>query len=110
MSFHAVADRIDDLKDQCVEFLARICSVPALGPENQGTGEMEKYGLVKETVLLLGPDRIEEVHAPDERVPEGVRPNLLAVFNGRDASRTLWILSHIDVVPPGEVKLWEHDP
>ncbi|MFH1116475.1 MAG: M20 family metallo-hydrolase, partial [Pseudomonadota bacterium] len=47
---------------------------------------------------------------PDERVPEGVRPNLLAVFNGRDASRTLWILSHIDVVPPGEVKLWEHDP
>lgn len=110
MSFHAVADRIDDLKDQCVEFLARICSVPALGPENQGTGEMEKYGLVKEAVLLLGPDRIEEVHAPDERVPEGVRPNLLAVFNGRDPSRTLWILSHIDVVPPGEVKLWEHDP
>ncbi len=110
MSFHAVAGRIDELKEECVEFLARICSIPALGPENQGSGEMEKYKVVKETVLTLGPDRVEEVHAPDERVPEGVRPNLLAVFNGRDKSRTLWILSHIDVVPPGELKLWEHDP
>lgn len=110
VSFHAVAGRIDDLKDECVEFLARICSIPALGPENQGSGEMEKYKVVKETVLALGPDRIEEVNAPDERVPEGVRPNLLAVFNGKDTTRTLWILSHIDVVPPGESKLWEHDP
>jgi len=110
VSFHAVAGRIDNRKEDCVEFLARICSIPALGPENQGVGEMDKYKVIKETVLALGPDRIEEVHAPDERVPEGVRPNLLAVFNGRDASRTLWILSHIDVVPPGELKLWEHDP
>ncbi len=39
-----------------------------------------------------------------------MRPNLLATFYGRDASKTLWILSHIDVVPPGELRLWEHDP
>ncbi|MDQ7783769.1 MAG: M20 family metallo-hydrolase [Desulfomonilaceae bacterium] len=110
MSFHEVAARLDDLKDECVDFLARICSIPALGPENDGTGEMEKYKVVKEAVVALGPDRIEEVHAPDDRVPDGLRPNLLAVFNGRDTSRTLWILSHIDVVPPGELKLWEHDP
>jgi succinyl-diaminopimelate desuccinylase len=23
---------------------------------------------------------------------------------------TLWIMSHLDVVPPGEITLWEHDP
>ncbi len=39
-----------------------------------------------------------------------MRPNLLALFNGKDPSRTFWILSHIDVVPPGELKLWSHDP
>lgn len=110
MSFQAAAERIDQLRDECVAFLARICSIPALGPDNQGTGEMEKYRVVKQAVLSLDPDRIEEVHAPDERVPDGVRPNLLAMFNGSDASRTLWILSHIDVVPPGELKLWDHDP
>jgi hypothetical protein len=71
--------------DECVEFLARICSIPALGPDNQGTGEMEKYLVVRDAVLALGPDRVEEVHAPDGRVPAGVRPNLL-VANGRDAS------------------------
>ena len=69
-----------------------------------------EYLAVRETVLALRPDRVEEVHAPDERVASGVRPNLLVVFNGKDLSRTLWILTHIDVVPPGEMKLWDHDP
>lgn len=110
MSFQETTARIDELKDQSVELLVRICSVPALGPENNGIGEMEKYGLVKEFCLSLGPDRIEEIHAPDDRVPDGVRPNLMVIFNGRDPSRTLWILTHIDVVPPGELRLWEHDP
>jgi succinyl-diaminopimelate desuccinylase len=71
---------------------------------------MEKYRVVKEAALALSPDQVEEIPAPDDRVPEGVRPNLLAVFLGSDRSRTLWILSHIDVVPPGELRLWDHDP
>jgi succinyl-diaminopimelate desuccinylase len=110
VGFSDAARRLDELRDECVDFLALICSIPALGPDNQGTGEMEKYLVVRDAVLALGPDRVEEVHAPDGRVPAGVRPNLLVVFNGRDASRTLWILTHIDVVPPGEPKLWDHDP
>ncbi len=110
MGFPDAARRIDELTDQCIEFLVRICSIPALGPENAGTGEMEKYLAVRETVLALGPDRVEEIHAPDGRVASGVRPNLLVVFNGKDPSRTLWVLTHIDVVPPGEMKLWDHDP
>lgn len=110
MSFQAAARRIDELKDECVEFLARVCAIPALGPDNKGPGEMEKYLAVREFVLGLQPDKLEEIHAPDERVPEGVRPNLVAVFNGADSSRTLWILSHIDVVPPGDLSQWDFDP
>ena len=110
MSFQETARKIDDLKDECVEFLMGICSIPALGPDNSGTGEMEKYSVIREVVLALGPDRVEEIHAPDDRVPDGVRPNLAVTFNGEDSSRTLWILSHVDVVPPGEMKLWKHDP
>ena len=110
MGFEQASRRIEELTDDCVDFLARICAIPAIGPENLGSGEMEKYGLVKDAVLSLGPDQVEELHAPDNRVPDGVRPNLLAVFYGKDKSRTLWILSHIDVVPPGELRLWAHDP
>ena len=110
VGFEQASRRIEELTDDCVDFLARICAIPAIGPENLGTGEMVKYGLVKDAVLSLGPDQVEELHAPDNRVPDGVRPNLLAVFYGKDKSRTLWILSHIDVVPPGELRLWAHDP
>ena len=65
MAFPDAARRLDELRDESVEFLARICSIPALGPENQGAGEMEKYLVVRDAVLALGPDRVEEVHAPD---------------------------------------------
>jgi len=108
--FQEATRRIDELCDESVRFLAGICSIPAIGPENGGSGEMEKYRVVKEAALALSPDQVEEIPAPDDRVPEGVRPNLLAVFLGSDRSRTLWILSHIDVVPPGELRLWDHDP
>jgi len=110
VEFQEVSRRIDELTDECIEYLIRICSIPALGPENKGTGEMEKYLVVKENVLALDPDEVHEAHAPDDRVPDGVRPNLMVRFHGRDRSRTLWILSHIDVVPPGEAKLWQTDP
>jgi len=110
VGFQEATRRIDELCDESVRFLAGICSIPAIGPENGGSGEMEKYRVVKEAALALSPDQVEEIPAPDDRVPEGVRPNLLAVFLGSDRSRTLWILSHIDVVPPGELRLWDHDP
>lgn len=110
MAFQQVARRIDELTDECVDFLVRICSIPAIGPENQGPGEMEKYRVVRDAVLSMGPDQVHEVHAPDDRVPDGTRPNLLAIFSGQEASKTFWILSHMDVVPPGERSLWDHDP
>jgi succinyl-diaminopimelate desuccinylase len=71
---------------------------------------MAKYLVIREAVLDLGPDQDVGVHAPDERVPEKVRPNLLAIFEGKDTSRTLWILTHMDVVPEGERDLWDHEP
>lgn len=110
MAFHDLFRRIEELRDESVQFLARICSIPALGPENNGTGEMRKYRVIREAVLGLGPDEEVEVHAPDDRVPDGVRPNFLAVFRGKDTSRTFWILTHMDVVPAGDAAAWDHDP
>ena len=110
MGFEETVKRIDEMREESVDFLARICSIPALGPANEGPGEMEKYRAIQDFVREIGPDREIEVPCPDDRVPDGVRPNLLAVFEGKDSSRTLWILTHIDVVPPGERALWDHEP
>ena len=71
---------------------------------------MKKYLVIKDFVAKLNPDSMIELPCYDDRVADGVRPNLLAIFNGKDRSRTLWILTHIDVVPPGEAFLWDSDP
>jgi succinyl-diaminopimelate desuccinylase len=110
VGFKEAAHRLDQLSDDCVDFLARICVVPAIGPENHGLGEMAKYRIIRDAALALGPELVVELNAPDERVPDGVRPNLIALFPGRERARTLWILTHMDVVPEGERKLWDHDP
>ncbi len=59
MAFREVSERLDSLRAECVEFLSQICSIPALGPENQGSGEMEKYKVVRDAVLALKPDHVE---------------------------------------------------
>ena len=81
-------------------------------PSDRITAEQAKWPshLAVNEVLKIGPDEIIEIPAPDDRVPDQVRPNLLVIFKGKDTSRTLWILSHIDVVPVGELRLWKHDP
>jgi succinyl-diaminopimelate desuccinylase len=110
MGYHVAADQIDKLTQECLDFLVHICSIPALGPDNNGRGEMKKYSAIKETLLALHPQTFEEIHAPDNRVPAGFRPNVVALFEGENSTQTLWILTHMDVVPPGESKLWKHDP
>lgn len=110
LGFEEAAGRTDGLCDDRVNFLAKICFIVAMGPENQGNGEMEKCKVIRGCVLSLGPDEEGEVHCPDAKVPLGVRPNLLSIFHGRYGSETLWIISHSDVVPPGELKLRESDP
>ena len=42
--------------------------------------------------------------APDETVPCGFRPNLAAIIPGEDTERTFWIISHVDVVPAGDLR------
>jgi succinyl-diaminopimelate desuccinylase len=43
-------------------------------------------------------------------VPCGHRPNLALRIPGKDTSRTFWIIAHLDVVPPGDLSLWNSAP
>jgi succinyl-diaminopimelate desuccinylase len=42
--------------------------------------------------------------------PSGYRPNILATFRGKSSAKTIWVMTHMDVVPPGELSLWRGDP
>ena len=96
-------------RDRIIEYQTRMTEIPALGPENGGTGEMKKALYLEEVLRGLGVTDILRIDAPDARVPDGVRPNVVARIPGA-SSRRLWILGHMDVVPPGELSYWKTDP
>lgn len=99
---------VEQSKSKMVDCLIHMCRIPALDPSSDGDGELEK---VKWLEALLGELGLpfERVDAPDERVSSGIRPNLLVRVPGKE-KKTLWVVSHSDVVPPGDLSGWSHDP
>jgi succinyl-diaminopimelate desuccinylase len=105
-----VFKRIDGCRDEIVSLQKELTSRVALGPLNAGTGEHEKTEYLKGKLRELNPDRMEEIKAPDERAEKGYRPNVLARWEGEKGAPTVWILSHTDIVPPGDPALWDGNP
>ncbi len=108
-----VLDTIKGLRGTVVDLQAQLVSIPALGPENADPGcpaEIPKADFVRQWLQDLGNCTIQDVNAPDDRVDAGYRPNIAAIIPGKDQSRTFWIISHLDVVPSGDLSLWESDP
>jgi succinyl-diaminopimelate desuccinylase len=93
-----------------IDLQGALTAVPALGPQNGGNGEWAKAKVLLSRLPALGFTAHESYPAPDPRVPEGTRPNIVVTLPGRDAGRSLWIMSHLDIVPPGEPSLWKTDP
>ncbi len=103
--------QIDGYRHDVIDFEKNLTKIPALGPESGGDGERDKAAFVKEWVNRhLRPDDLQEYRAPDTRVSYGYRPNIIARFNGHSDKRTVWIMTHLDVVPPGDLSKWTGDP
>jgi succinyl-diaminopimelate desuccinylase len=97
---------IEQSKDEMVRTLVDLIRIPAIAPENGGEGELEKAERLVEKLRDFGLDRIERYDVEDQRVRSGVRPNVLVYFNGKIDSEKLWIVTHLDIVPPGEESSW----
>jgi succinyl-diaminopimelate desuccinylase len=108
--FSALSKHIQGQRELVIALQRDLVAIPALGPTNGGQGEQEKAAYLLALLKSLGIPRIEEIPAPDSDVACGFRPNLAAVIPGRDASRTLWVISHTDIVPPGDIALWTGPP
>ena len=108
--FERVKKRIEGYRDEMVSLQADLTATAALGPENGGEGEREKAIKIRQFLEGLGLLEIQEIRAPDERVPSGFRPNLIARRKGRRPHPATWVLTHMDVVPAGESHLWTKDP
>ena len=102
--------KIAEKRDQIVELQRALTAVPALGPQNGGTGEWDKAQVLISWLGRLGLGPCELHPSPDQRVPKGERPNVIVTIPGRASESTFWIMSHLDIVPPGEMSLWTSDP
>jgi succinyl-diaminopimelate desuccinylase len=108
--YERVAARIAGYREVMIDLERRLTAVPALDPASGGDGEAKKAELILGVLREIGVTQVEVYRAPDSRVSAGYRPNIVARVPGEDRSRTLWLMSHMDVVPAGELKDWGGDP
>jgi succinyl-diaminopimelate desuccinylase len=106
MQFDNVSSEIESLKNEMTRTLMGLIRIPAIAPENNGEGESEKAEKLMQILENLGFDKIERYDAEDERVPSKRRPNIVAYHYGENINEKVWIVTHLDVVPPGEESLW----
>jgi succinyl-diaminopimelate desuccinylase len=107
-----VFEFIDKSGDLAIELQRELCKYPAISPESGGEGELDKCEFLQGWLKAQGINQLERYDAPDKRAKGGVRPSLLATIPGKEDSQggRFWVMSHIDVVPPGEESLWNSDP
>jgi succinyl-diaminopimelate desuccinylase len=108
--FEKIARRIDSFRDEMINMQIKLCALPAISPASGGEGEVKKAEFLLDFLRQSGFHDIEVIKAPDLDAPAGYRPNILAVLKGDSASRTGWIMTHMDVVPPGDLAQWDGDP
>ncbi|MBM3293454.1 MAG: M20 family metallo-hydrolase, partial [Candidatus Aminicenantes bacterium] len=110
MPIERIDRRLTDFRDAMVDLQLRLGAIPAVAPSSGGEGEAGKAEAVLEFLQANGFSEVEVIKAPDLDAPAGYRPNILAFARGRSSARTVWIMTHLDVVPAGELSLWRGDP
>lgn len=108
--FDKIAKRIESFRDRMIDMQIKLSSIPAIAPTSGGEGETKKAEFLLDVLKKMGFDHVDLIKAPDMDAPSNYRPNILALYKGKNSSRTIWVMTHMDVVPPGELGLWSGDP
>ncbi len=101
-------------KPQMIELEKLLTSIPAIAPEGGGDGETKKCDALEAWLNQNGFGKngytIERFEAPDNRVSSGKRPSLVVTIPGVKEENRIWIMAHLDVVPVGDLSLWNTNP
>ena len=101
---------VDSSRPDMLQWQRELTAIPAVGPKGGGPGEAEKAAFVLKKLNEWSFSGIEEIRAPADDVPSGYRPSIVARVPGKSSQRTVWVMTHLDIVPPGARELWDTDP
>jgi len=104
-----IFEKLEEEKTTMIELQKDLTAIPAIGPENHGDGEFEKAMFLKEK-LIKWELEVKEYPVRDERVKSKIRPNLIVSYSGKEEEKNIWVITHLDVVPPGNEALWVTPP
>jgi len=105
-----ITRRIDSYRNEMVDIQIKLSSFPAISPVNGGEGEAKKAEMILDILKNIEFKDVKVIKAPDIDAPSSYRPNIIALYKGENSSKTIWMMTHMDVVPPGELALWKGDP
>lgn len=108
--FSRLAKRIESFRDEMIDLQMKLCAIPAIAPSSGGEGEARKAEFLENFLRQSGIPEVKVIKAPDIEAPAGYRPNIIAIYPGKNSTRTIWVMTHLDVVPPGDLSLWRGDP
>lgn len=101
---------LDAAEAGIIELETLLTAIPALAPESGGDGEWKKAQALESWLRGHGIVDIERHDAPDPRVSDGKRPNIVATIKGSKPGKRMWVMAHTDVVPEGDRDLWNTEP
>ncbi|OGS12679.1 MAG: hypothetical protein A2234_07870 [Elusimicrobia bacterium RIFOXYA2_FULL_58_8] len=105
-----ILKKIESYETYAIELQRGLTAIPALAPSSGGNGEYDKAKWLEGELKKLKFDSIEWINAPQAEAKNGIRPNVIARYKGKNSAKTIWFMSHLDIVPPGDLKMWNSDP
>ncbi len=109
--FLEIQDAIEGYRSEIVDTLKKIITIPAISPQNDGEGELKKAELIEDIIKDWGFDELSRHDALDDKAFGGRRPNIIAKIVGeKQEGPTIWAVTHTDVVPVGDLSLWDTEP
>lgn len=106
----ALFKKIDTYKPAVIDWQTHMIACPAVSPHEGGAGEHAKAEYLLSVLKQMRFDEVTVIKAKDPKAKGGYRPNLVAKYYGHNKNKTLWVMAHLDIVPPGDPKLWKTDP
>jgi len=107
MQLAEILKKIEASREDMISDMSAMIGIPAIAPFNGGKGEGLRADKVSE--FLKGYDSVERIDVKDIHDNTVLRPNILAKKKGRGKG-TVWIVSHLDTVLPGNMDEWKTPP